>query len=167
MLKRFLNKLFVFTIILVFFIISTGSFKYYTLVIGVIVSAITTYLFESSIVKKTLRLYDVLKLLYLFKYIVYFVKAEIHAHLELVEIILFNKPIRPAIVAVPYHVESDYGVTLIALTVTNTPGTIVLNIDTNSKLMYIHWINASTFNPDEARLVITSGFEKLVEKIFG
>jgi Multisubunit Na+/H+ antiporter, MnhE subunit len=148
-----------FVALLIFFTLSAGSLRFYTIALGIVVSTFTTLLLEKIVLKRILELHDILKLVHIFNYILYFVKAEISAHVELVKIILLGKQVKPAIVAVPYRVESDYGITLMALSITNTPGTVVLNVDTNSKTMYVHWINAKTFHSEEAKKRISEGFE--------
>lgn len=166
-LKRLLNKLVLILTLLSFAVLSTGSLRFYTLLLGVIISVIMTLLFENALIKRSLSIRDALRLLHLVKYLLYFIYVEIKAHVELSKIILLGKHVKPAIVAVPYSIESDYGLAMVALSVTNTPGTIVVHVDKKSRTMFIHWINATTFDSYKAREEISRGFEEIAKRIFG
>jgi len=166
-LKRLANKLAVILVLLSFTVLSAGSIRLYTLFLGVIISVTVALLFEKMLVKRTLSIRDVLKVLYLVEYLLHFIYAEIRAHIELSKIVLLGKRVKPAIVSIPYTVDSDYGIAMVALSVTNTPGTIVVHVDKESKTMFVHWINADTFDPHKAREEISEKFDEIARRIFG
>ena len=165
--KKALNKLILTLLLLAFAILSTGSLRLYTLTLGLIVSAVIAIVFEKTLFKRSLVLRDVKKIVYLLEFLLYFITSEIKAHTEMTKIILFEKNVKPAIIAIPYNTQSDYGITLVALSITNTPGTIVLHLDKNTQTMYVHWINAVTLNPREAWERISKKFNELAKNMFG
>jgi Multisubunit Na+/H+ antiporter, MnhE subunit len=97
----------------------------------------------------------------------YFIIDETLAHVDVIKRILHPRvPVNPAIVKVPYYAETDYAKTCIACSITNTPGTVVVEIDENEKVFYVHWINAKTLEPEKAREYISKVFEKYSKNIF-
>ena len=77
---------------------------------------------------------------------------------------ILTMDIRPGIVKVPIDVKNDYSRILVAHSITNTPGTVTVDMDDN--YIYVNWINVVTEKPKEARKRISEEFEKFAEKIF-
>jgi len=97
----------------------------------------------------------------------YFTLMELRAHLDVIKRILHPKmPIRPGIVRVPYHVETDHGIVAVANSVTNTPGTVVVDLDVEARRFYIHWIDVLSTEEQACFEAITKGFERYAEKAF-
>jgi len=152
----------------IIYIIYTGSISPYDLITGVIVAVIVGLLAGEIVVKDAGKALDPKRLAYLVKYAIwYFFVAEVKAHADVIKRALSPKmPLNPAIVRVPYYVETDYAMTTIANSITNTPGTVVVDIDPDRKLFYVHWIDAKTSDPGEARKMISLEFEENAKKIF-
>ncbi|MEM0378576.1 MAG: Na+/H+ antiporter subunit E [Thermosphaera sp.] len=99
--------------------------------------------------------------------ILYFTIVEVKAHWSVIKLILNpSAKYKPAIVRVPYELKSDYSVFAVANSITNTPGTVVVDLDEGDKSFYVHWIDASSTIDEEARRMISLDFEKRVSKIF-
>jgi len=152
----------------IIYIIYTGSVSPYDLITGVIVAVIVGLLAGEIVVKDPGKALDPKRLAYLVKYTFwYFFVAEVKAHADVIKRALSPKmPLNPAIVRVPYYVETDYAMTTIANSITNTPGTVVVDIDPDRKIFYVHWIDAKTSDPGEARKMISLEFEENAKKIF-
>ncbi|MCM8805064.1 MAG: Na+/H+ antiporter subunit E, partial [Candidatus Omnitrophica bacterium] len=60
---------------------------------------------------------------------------------------------------------SKSGLTLLANSITLTPGTMSVEIDPNGYL-YIHWIYVKTDDIEKATEMIVRKFEKILERIF-
>ncbi|MGC1120797.1 MAG: Na+/H+ antiporter subunit E [Candidatus Methanofastidiosia archaeon] len=73
-------------------------------------------------------------------------------------------PINPGIVRVPVSLQSDYGKTLLANSITLTPGTLTLDVLGSN--FYVHWLNIRTHEPQEAAEIITGRFMKFLSKVF-
>ncbi len=73
--------------------------------------------------------------------------------------------INPAIVEVKTRLKSPLGRLALANSITLTPGTLTADIRDDS--LFIHWIDASTTNVEEATDAIVAKFEKHLEVIFG
>jgi len=166
--SRVLRGFLVFLLAFTVYIVYTGSTSGYDVVTGVVVSAIIGTLFSKIVIEKPLKTLNPKRWLYLVIYaVIYFTYFETKAHVDVIKRILHPKtPVNPAIVEAPYTVESDYAITTIANSITNTPGTVVVDIDTSKKTFYIHWINAKTLDPLEAKREIFETFEKYARRIF-
>lgn len=63
----------------------------------------------------------------------------IKANLVTVKESLYAKSkLNPAVIKVPLTVESDLGITILATMVSVTPGTLVMDISDDKKVMYVH-----------------------------
>lgn len=150
------------------YIIFSGSTSLYDVVTGIIVASITGWMFANITLTNPRKLLQPKRWIMGVVYAVrYFVVDETKAHLDVIKRILHPRtPVSPAIVAVPFEVESDYAITAIANSITNTPGTVVVDVDKDKKVFYVHWINATTLEPAGARENISSVFEKYSKAVF-
>ncbi|HPK86658.1 MAG TPA: Na+/H+ antiporter subunit E, partial [Atribacterota bacterium] len=60
--------------------------------------------------------------------------------------VLTNK-INPGIVKISPNLKSDAAITLLANSITLTPGTLSVDIDERNNDLYIHWINVTNLKP--------------------
>jgi multicomponent Na+:H+ antiporter subunit E len=74
-------------------------------------------------------------------------------------------PIRPGVVRVRTKLRSRLGRLLLANSITLTPGTIT--VETDGDLFYVHWINVSGEDVDEATRRIVEKFERYLEVFCG
>ncbi|NJE25542.1 cation:proton antiporter [Thermococcus sp. MV5] len=76
--------------------------------------------------------------------------------------------INPGIVKIKTDLHSNTGITILANSITLTPGT--LTVDVNKKLgetyLYVHWINVETLNREKAGEKIKGDIEGWLKKIF-
>ncbi len=75
-------------------------------------------------------------------------------------------PIKPGIVKVKTHLKSDTGLTFLANSITLTPGTLSVDVDKESGILYVHWIYVKDTDMEIATREIVARFEKILEKIF-
>lgn len=55
--------------------------------------------------------------------------------------------INPGIVKISPGLKTDFGITLLADSITLTPGTLTVDIDEKNNDLYIHWISVTTLKP--------------------
>ncbi len=163
-----LRGLFIFLLAFIIYVIYTGSISSYDIITGVMVAAISGTLFSNIVIRNPLKILDLRRWLYLIAYaVIYFTYYETRAHLDVIKRILHPKiPVNPAIVEAPFDLETDYAITTVANSITNTPGTVVVEIDVSKKIYYIHWIDAKTLDPDGVKKEVFESFEKFARKIF-
>lgn len=73
-------------------------------------------------------------------------------------------PINPGIVIIQTKLESDIAKTILANSITLTPGTFTLDIQENK--MLIHWIDIKATDIETATQIIGEKFEKILRVIF-
>jgi multicomponent Na+:H+ antiporter subunit E len=152
----------------VVYIIFSGSFSIYDLITGMAIAVVAGVLFSEILVTNAPKSVNLVRLGYLIKYaFYYFFVAEVLAHWDVIKRILNPKmPINPGIVRVPYEVSGDYAVASVAGSIINTPGTVVIDLNEEKKLYYVHWIDVATQEPAKCRSAICESFEKYLSKIF-
>jgi multicomponent Na+:H+ antiporter subunit E len=101
-------------------------------------------------------------LISILKYIPIFVKNLVIANIDVALIVLNPKlPINPGIVEIKTDKETSFKKFVIANSITLTPGTLTLDIVNNK--MYVHWINVSTKDTEEAAKIIKGDFERAMK----
>lgn len=166
---RFAGKVLgVFFLVLVVYVVFSGSVSSYDLITGVLVALATSLITANLVVSNPNKLIQVKRLGWLLIYSIrYFFIDEVKAHLDVMKRILHPKmPINPGIVKIPYEVASDYAMLTIANSITNTPGTVVVDIFPEEKAFYVHWINAVTTEPTEVKKSVSEVFERFAKRIF-
>lgn len=73
-------------------------------------------------------------------------------------------PIKPGIVRVPLEVKSEIARTMLANSITMTPGTI--SVDIIGDDIFVHWIYVKSEKPEEYTREVSGRFEKYIKKIF-
>lgn len=75
--------------------------------------------------------------------------------------------IRPGVVAVQTRLSKRWELTLLANSITLTPGTFFLDLDERSKTIYVHWITMRSEALDEVKRMIAGSYERMLSKVFG
>ena len=146
------------------YILFTGSAKPFDLATGVVVAVGVGLLVGKYVVKEDAKALNPVRWVWAVIYFVwYMLVAEVKAHLNVMARIITGN-YNPGIVKVTIDVKTDYAKTLIANSITNTPGTVVVDLD--DEYMYVNWINVTTEEPEEAKKEICEDFEKYAKRIF-
>lgn len=105
-------------------------------------------------------------LLYTIAYVFVFLKELLISNLDVARRVIDPKlPIRPGIVKIQTRLRSPLAKTILANSITLTPGTLTTEIRDN--VLYIHWIEIKEGGMEVATREIASRFEKYLEVIFG
>ncbi len=160
-----LGYLIVFILSFAVYVIFVGSLSLYDIITGIVVSGFVSIISTKYLIKSSRKLTQLKRLVYLLKYIAVFTKLEITSHIEIIKTIISGE-VNPGIIEIPYDLDSDYAVTLTACSITNTPGTLVIDIDPKEKKYYVHWINMKTSNIIEAKKYVSEQFEVVSKEIF-
>ncbi len=125
-----------------------GLWSQYEMIAAVIVSLIvalmsTKVLFQ----KRRYRLLNPFKwVLFLFYLIGPFFYAMAKANIDVAYRVITGK-IKPGIVKISPKLKTDAAITLLANSITLTPGTLSVDIDEKNNDLYIHWINVTNLKP--------------------
>jgi multicomponent Na+:H+ antiporter subunit E len=111
----------------------------------------------------TLRMFNPLRwLLFLVYLFGPFLFAMARANLDVAYRIITGK-IRPGIVKLTPELSTDLGRTLMANSITLTPGTLSVDLDEESHALYVHWINVSNTEPSSRE--VCGSFEAWARRI--
>jgi multicomponent Na+:H+ antiporter subunit E len=144
----------------------TGDLDVQSTVVGIIV-AIFVGLFLGDKIPESLGAGTVFRrLFWLIVYIPMFSWYVIVANLDvLYRVVHPDMPIRPGIVKVKTTLTNPAGRTMLANSITLTPGTMTVDM-TDDGYLYVHWINVKSDDIEEATRHIVSKFEGVLRRIF-
>ncbi|MBA3043635.1 cation:proton antiporter [archaeon] len=115
---------------------------------GIILSIIAGFIGRKVLFrKKNYRMLNPKRWLLFIVYLVgpfFFAMAK--ANLDVAYRVLTGK-IKPGIVKISPNLKTDLGITLLANSITLTPGTLSVDIDEKNNDLYIHWINVKDKTP--------------------
>ncbi len=155
-----------FVIVLAVYLFYTGSVSEYDLITGSTVALIVSFLVGHWLVKNESKFFSPRRWFHAIIYgLRYFLIEETKTHIDVAKRV-FTLKANPGIVRIPLDVESDYGKVLVANSITNTPGTIVVDISDDGKWLYVHWIDVSTLDEREVKENVVAYFEDYAKKIF-
>jgi len=105
------------------------------------------------------------RLFWLLCYVPVFFYYCIRANLDVAYRVLHvDMPIHPGIVKLHTTLQTDLAKTLLANSITLTPGTLTVDVDGSD--LYIHWINVTTEDPQAQTEQIVRRFEGFLKRIF-
>lgn len=160
--------LFVFTfiVLLVTWVLVTGSFEIQEITAGIIVALGVAAATAAVFTEHGLDHLAPRRLLYLLLYVPYYFYQVILANLDVVYRVLApSLPIKPGFVIVRTSLKTDSGKLALANSITLTPGTIVGDVSEDELL--VHWIYVKDESMEGAGSSIVAPFEKWLEVIFG
>jgi multicomponent Na+:H+ antiporter subunit E len=118
-----------------------GLWSVEEILLGLILSLIVGFISGNLFIKKDLRMLNPIRW---FKFIGYvfgpFFIGLTKANLDVAYRVITGK-INPGIVKISPDLKTDLGITLLANSITLTPGTLTVDIDEEKNDLYIHWIN--------------------------
>ncbi len=102
--------------------------------------------------KSSMRLLNPLRLIYFLLYLIgpFFI-AMAKANLDVAYRVITGR-IRPGIVRISPGLKTDFGITLLANSITLTPGTLSVDVDEDTRDLYVHWINVKDPEPSCAEV---------------
>ncbi len=159
-----------FVLCFLFWILFTGSFAWQELVVGVVVSALVAWFSARFFVHERPFGFFGKRLFILIWYCVAIFPWELlKANWDMAKRALNPKlPINPGIIRVPADVPTEYGKTMLANSITLTPGTITMDIDERDGQCwyYIHWIDVQETDRVQAGEAIKGRMEKWLRRIW-
>jgi multicomponent Na+:H+ antiporter subunit E len=95
----------------------------------------------------------------LVSFLLYFLTEMLLANLRVAyDVVTPTYYMRPAVVEIPLDAKTDLEITLLAMFITLTPGTLSLDVSTDRRVLYIHAMFAA--DPEALRHEIKQGFER-------
>jgi multicomponent Na+:H+ antiporter subunit E len=160
--KRYLA---LFIITFLFWLLITLSLSLANIIAGIVAAGVTSLLFGKYFVNRVGLFLELHRYGWLAVYIFVFLWECIKANFDVAYRVLHPAmPIKPGIVKVKLGIKTDLARTMLANSITMTPGTIA--VDVVGDMMYVHWIYVSSDDPEEYTNKVSGRFEKYIQKIF-
>jgi len=110
------------------------------LIIGALLAVVVGVLLRNRFIGKDLRMLNPVRwftfLVYLFPLFFAMAKANVDVAYRVI-----TGRINPAIVKINPNLKSDLSLTILANSITLTPGTLSVDVDQKTNELYVHWIN--------------------------
>lgn len=155
----------IFILSLLFWLLITFRFTLPNLIVGSVASLLTTLLFGRYFLRNVYKFLQPHRYFWLLVFLFVFIWECLKANLDVAYRVLHPAmPIKPGIVKVKTELKSELARTILANSITMTPGTI--SIDIIDDYLYIHWIYVRSEDPEVYTKIILGHFEKYIKKIF-
>lgn len=154
-----------FILTFVFWLLLTFDLSLANLIAGGAAALVTSLLFTKYFFHRVIKFIQPVRYFWLLVYLVIFTWECIKANFDVAYRVLHPAmPIKPGIVKVKLDLHSDFAKTMLANSITMTPGTISVDIIDDN--LFVHWIYVSSEDPEVYSQKIAGKFEKYIKKIF-
>jgi len=154
----------VFILSLIFWLLLTFKITVPNLIVGSVAALICSLIFGRYYFHSVYKFLQPQRYFWFLVYLVIFIWECIKANFDVAYRVLHPAmPIRPGIVKVKTTLKSEMARTLLANSITMTPGTIA--VDIIGDYLYIHWIYVRSEDPEVYTGMITGAFEKYIKRI--
>ena len=154
-----------FLLTFVFWLLLTFDLSVPNLIAGGAAALVTSLLFTKYFFHKVVKFVQPVRYFWLLVYLVIFTWECIKANFDVAYRVLHPAmPIKPGIVKVHLDLKSDFARTMLANSITMTPGTI--SVDIIGDVLFVHWIYVRSEDPEVYSRKIAGKFEKYIKKIF-
>jgi len=153
-----------FILSLLFWLLLTFKITVPNLIVGSVAALLCTLFFGRFFIENVYKLLHPKRYFWFMAYLAVFIWECIKANLDVAYRVLHPAmPIRPGIVKVKTTLKSELARTLLANSITMTPGTIT--VDIIDDYFYIHWIYVRSEDPEVYTEMIMGTFEKYIKRI--
>jgi multicomponent Na+:H+ antiporter subunit E len=158
--------LFLFLLLTFIWFAANSSLAIASVVTGALISAVLAYAFtRSSDVWKDIRVTPA-HLCAFVRYTGVFLVELVRANLNMLRYVYAPRiDINPGIVKVRTRLKTPVGRLALANSIALTPGSLV--VETEGDTLFIHWLDVTTTDAEEASRIFAAPFEEHLEKTFG
>ncbi len=137
------------------------------LLAGFLVSVMAALLMGDMFTDQAYKWFHFHRYIWFLWYLVVFTWECIKSNIDVAcRIVHPHLPINPGIVKVKTILKTETALTFLANFITLTPGTFTVDIDKEAGVLYIHWIDVTTQDVEEASRRIVSTFERILKEVF-
>jgi len=159
------NFTYLFIILFAIWLVLTTSFHWQEISVGIFISLILALYLHKNYQELGLPKITIKKIIYFIIYLIVLFIEIVKANFDVAYRVLHPKlPIKPGIVVIKTKLKQDIAKTILANSITLTPGTFALDIEEDELL--IHWIYVITEDEMEATKIIGEKFEKYLRVVF-
>jgi multicomponent Na+:H+ antiporter subunit E len=163
--SRLKSFLWLFFILLIVWLLLTATFHYQEFWIGVVAALLIALFTNEFYLRLGFPPITPKRFVYFIWYILILFFEIIKANFDVaLRVIRPSLPINPGVVIIQTKLKSDIAKTVLANSITLTPGTFTLDIQEDKLL--IHWIDVKATDIEQTTSVIGEKFEKYLRVIF-
>jgi len=143
-----------------------NSFTLENLIVGFVLGRVVMFILGRVVSGKTssARAFNARKLFHILNYTLHLLREVFLANLRVAKLVLMPKlKVKPGIIELPTEVKGDLSVTLLANSITLTPGTWTLFISEDQKIIYVHALNIE--HPEQTKAEIKKSLEKYILRL--
>lgn len=143
-----------------------NSFTLANLIVGFILGVVVMLILGRLVSGKTssIRAFNGKRLFHIPNYIVHLLGEVFLANFKVAKLVLMPRlKIKPGIIEFSTEVKGDISLTVLANSITLTPGTWTLFISDDQKILYIHTLDIE--HPEQTRMKIKKSLEKYILRI--
>ncbi|HUV00370.1 MAG TPA: Na+/H+ antiporter subunit E [Bacteroidales bacterium] len=153
----------IFILALIFWLLITFRFTVSNILVGSVAALLCSAIFARYYFHNVYKFLQPHRYYWFSVYLFFFIWACIKANFDVAYRVLHPAmPIKPGIVKVKTTLKSEFAKTLLANSITMTPGTITVDIIDDE--FYIHWIYVKSEDPAVYTNMITGKFEKYIKR---
>lgn len=153
----------VFILSLIFWMLITFRFTVPNILTGSVASLLCAWIFGKYYFNNVYKFLQPKRWFWFIIYLIMFIWECIKANFDVAYRVLHpGMPIKPGIVRVKTSLKSEFAKTILANSITMTPGTITVDIIDND--FFIHWIYVSSEDPSVYTAKILGRFEKFIKR---
>ncbi len=162
---RLRDSLYLFLILLLVWLLLTSSLHWQSLATGAVVALILALFLGRTYARLGLPPISLKRIWYFILYLAVLLQEIVRANLDVAYRVLHPKlPIKPGIVVIKTELRQDIARTILANSITLTPGTFTLDVIGDTLL--IHWIDVRSEDPEETTRLIGQRFERYLRAVF-
>ena len=160
-----MRHLALFVMTFLFWLLLTFDLSAANVIAGGCAALVTSLIFAKYFLNSISKFLQPQRYFWLLVYLVVLIWECIKANFDVAYRVLHPAmPIKPGIVKVKLDLHSDFAKTMLANSITMTPGTISVDIIDDN--LFVHWIYVSSEDPEVYSQKIAGKFEKYIKKIF-
>lgn len=164
------SKLIVFVLSFLVWIALTSAWDIQEVIAGFVLAFAVSLIAGSSLITTVKKEKLLPRVLVFIKYLFVFIWEMIKANLHVAYIVIHPMlPIKPGIVKIKTNLTKESALTVLANSITLTPGTMSVDINPEAGEIYIHWIDIVSKEPtdiEENTKNISVVFEKILMEVF-
>lgn len=143
-----------------------GQFKWEDIFIGLIVAGVVALVMREFSVQLFSRMLNPVRYFWFGVFAAVFLYHLIRANFDVAYRVLHPKiPIHPGIVKVKSTLKTETALTVLANSITLTPGTLTVEVKPDGTF-YVHWMNILGHDQEEFRRRTIGRYEDLIRRVF-
>lgn len=165
--NRTRSRIAVFILALIIWLALTSFLDYEEIIAGIVVALLVSLIAGQFLLTTPRRPGFIRRGISAVRYFVKFLWEMIKANLHVAYIVVHPLvPIKPGIVKIKTGLSKDAALTVLANSITLTPGTLTIDVNPKAHELYIHWIKVLSTDVGTSTEIIGKRFEGLLKEVF-